>query len=211
MFAWLWPTSLMLFIPEAGRLSRKKKLEIERMFQEFMVALSAGLRAGYSLPNGYEEAYKEMLRLYGEKSFLVKELGRILRGTKSGRRCEQMLESVGKELQCDSMEELGKTLQVATDVGGNMNHILCRTIHALQQKYALLQDIEDAMAGRRYEAMIMEIVPFALVLYVEWTNPGFFQVLYTEGYGILVMTVCFTMYLISKIWMQGIIRDALEV
>ena len=207
----MWPIALWTFVIELDHLKRKKSLLVESMFQEFMVSLSAALRAGYSLPNGFEEAYKEMTYMHGEHHFLLRELARIIRGMKEGKRCEQMLEDVGKDLQCNSMEELGRTLKVATLAGGNINKILCRTVQTLQQKNALLQDIEDCMSGRKYEAKFMEIVPFALVLYVECGNPGFFEVLYGNAYGMVVMTICLLAYLIAKGWMHGIIGHAMEV
>lgn len=207
----IWPVALLTFTMELEALKKKKSLLVESMFQEFMVSLSAALRAGYSLPNGFEEAYKEMSYMHGEHHFLLRELARIIRGMKEGKRCEQMLEDVGKDLYCNSMEELGKTLKVATLTGGNINKILCRTVQTLQQKNALRQDIEDSMSGRKYEATLMEIVPFALVLYVECGNPGFFEVLYGNVYGTVVMTICLLSYLTAKGWMHGIVSRAMEV
>lgn len=203
--------AFVLFAVEQKRLIRKKELQLESTFQGFMLSLAAALRAGYSLPNGFGEAYKEMLHMYGANQFLVTGLARILRGIKEGKRCEDMLEEVGRQLRCNSMEELGRTLKVATKTGGNMNKVLCRTVQTLQQNYALLQDIEDGMAGRKYEAKIMEVLPFLLLFYVELGNPGFFDGLFGRIDGIVVMSGCLVVFLIAKVWMEWIVSSATEV
>lgn len=207
----LLPVSLCFFIMEMEDLKRKKKLQTELIFQEFMVSLSAGLRAGYSLSNGFEEAYRELRNLYGDKRLFINELRRIGRGIRDGKRTEEMLEDVGNDLRCDSMENLGRTLKVATFVGGNMNKTLGRAEKVLKNKISLLQDIEDGMAGRRYEAKIMEIMPFALVLYVEWGTPGYTQILFQDMYGRGIMTLCLFMYLLAKVWMFFIVKESMEV
>lgn len=208
---WIWPVALLMFVMELRYLKLKKLRLTESIFQEFMVSLSAALRAGYSLPNAFGEAYKEMTYMHGRHHFLTRELAKIVRAVNEGKRCEQMLEEVGRDLQCDSMEELGRTLKVATLTGGNVNKTLCRTVQTLHQKRGLMQDIEDSMAGRKYEATLMEIIPFVLVMYIEVGNPGFFGVLYSDAYGTTVMTVCLLVYLIAKGWMHGIVSSAMEV
>lgn len=208
---WLWPIFVVLLLMETEDLDQKKKLKTEELFRELMESLATSLRAGYSLPNGFEEAYKELEYLHREKNVLMSELRKVVRSMKDGKQCEDMLEEIGKELRCVSMVELGRTLKVAALAGGNRNKILAHTIKTLKQKYRLMQEIEDGMAARRYEAKIMEIVPFLLVLYVEWGTPGFLDGLFDCTYGKGVMTMCLSMYLVAKIWMNRIVSRAMEV
>ena len=44
---------------------------------------------------------------------------------------------------------------------------------------------------------IMNLVPLLLVIYVDFSNPGFFTVMYTTAMGRAVMTGCLAVYLLS--------------
>lgn len=186
-------------------------MEIETVFQEFAVSLSASLKAGYSLQNGFEEALAEMKLLHGEKNLLVKELKRVIRAMREGGRCEDMLVQIGEELDCQSMEDFGNVLLVSNLVGGDRAQILNNTVKLLQSKHSIRQEIEDGIAGRRFEAKIMEFVPFLLVLYVEWGNPDYFQMMFSNLYGKVWMSGCLVSYVVAKVWMYIIVDDAVEV
>ena len=43
----------------------------------------------------------------------------------------------------------------------------------------------------------MNLVPLLLVIYVDFSNPGFFTVMYTTAMGRAVMTGCLVLYLLS--------------
>ena len=195
---------------EGMRLERKKQLEQERIFQEFVTGLSAGLRAGYSLPNGFEEAVLEMVHLHGEKSLLIKELKRVNRGMKEGRKCEEMLTEAGHRLGCQTMLDLSEVLGIVNLIGGDRTKILEQTNRLLQSKNNLRQEIEDSISGRIFEAKIMEMIPFFIVLYIEMGNPGFYEVLYKGIYGRAIMILCMTIYIVAKLWMHCIVNKATE-
>lgn len=52
-------------------------------------------------------------------------------------------------------------------------------------------------AAKRYEQMIMNAMPLFLVLYLDFTSPDFFEILYTTMFGRAVMTGCLLIYIVS--------------
>ena len=49
--------------------------------------------------------------------------------------------------------------------------------------------------GRCLEQTVMEIMPFAIALYIGSTYPGYFAPLYHNMSGYIVMTVCLVIYI----------------
>ena len=49
-------------------------------------------------------------------------------------------------------------------------------------------------ASRVFEQKIMNAVPFGIVLYIDFTSPGFFRQMYGLWSGRAVMTLCLLMY-----------------
>ena len=58
------------------------------------------------------------------------------------------------------------------------------------------------ISSKKMEQKIMNMVPFLIIFYIGTTSKGFFDVLYHNVIGVIVMTVCLffygTAYLFSK-------------
>ena len=78
-----------------------------------------------------------------------------------------------------------------------MNKIMNSYIRIIEEKTAVLQEIDTMTASRRFEQKIMNVVPFFIIFYVELTSKGFFDILYHNLFGNLVMTVTLGIYLLS--------------
>ena len=51
------------------------------------------------------------------------------------------------------------------------------------------------MAAKRLEQKVMNVMPFFIVLYLEYTNPGYFDMMYHNLTGIAIMTGCLVVYM----------------
>ena len=56
---------------------------------------------------------------------------------------------------------------------------------------------DTATASRRLEQRVMSAVPILIVCYMELTSPGYFDVLYSNVLGRVIMTGCLLVYLVS--------------
>ena len=65
------------------------------------------------------------------------------------------------------------------------------------------------LRGRQYEQRLMQVIPLAILFYMNQTSPEFFQVLYETGIGRIVMTVCLAVYVIAAALAKRI--SAIEV
>ena len=68
-----------------------------------------------------------------------------------------------------------------------------------------VKEIEVMVSGKRMEARIMELVPFGIILYVGSANPGFFEPLYGNVLGIVVMTACMGVYIAAHVMSDRIV------
>jgi len=57
-------------------------------------------------------------------------------------------------------------------------------------------------AAKRYEQRVMNLVPFLIILYMNFSSPEFFQTLYTTLLGRITMTLCLLVYAFS-LWLSG--------
>lgn len=190
----LWPIGVYVY--QSNQVNRKMKRiqKLETEFKDCILSVSANLRAGYSIENAFLESQKDIFILYGKDSLIAKELRHIQKGISNNRPLESILQEFGERSNNVRIKEFGEVFCIARKSGGNLPEIIQATVQVICEEIAIKQDIEVTISGRILEQKIMNVIPFVLALYIELTNPGYFEVLYHNITGYVVMTVCLTVY-----------------
>lgn len=189
-------------------LERKKKREFEGQFQECIMAVSAALRAGYSLENAFGESMDDMRTLFGEKSLIVKELSLMCKGFKNNQSIDKLLGNLSDRCGCEVVREFADIVEIALSGGGDLVRIIGSTAEIMGKERRMSEEIEDIISGKKLEGKIMSVIPFFMVFYIQLSNPGYFDVFYYNLSGILVMTVCLAVYLFAVGAMERILNIA---
>ena len=56
------------------------------------------------------------------------------------------------------------------------------------------EEIRVIISSKKMEGQIMEFVPFAIIAYISFTSPGFFESLYHNILGVIIMSICLGVY-----------------
>ncbi len=171
-------------------------------FKDLVLSLSANQRAGYSIENAFKEAYQDMEMLYGAQSPVCQEVRYILLGLENNMALEKLLYSLGLRSGQQDIMQFADVFLIAKRSGGNMTDILEKTAAVIGQKIETDQEIRLMISAKKMEQRIMNMVPFLIIFYIGTTSKGFFDVLYHNLIGVVIMTVCLglygTAYLLSK-------------
>ncbi len=205
-FSWFFYRSLFavlflapLMIPFCRRMEivkkEKRKEELTQQFKEALGSLITAQRAGYSAENSFRETYKEMEMLYGSTSAICRELLTVVRGMDAGISIEILMAEFGERSDIADIREFAATFAIARRSGGNMVEIMARTVSLLQDRMDVENEINVLVSAKKMEQKIMDVVPFAIVLYIGATSKDFFEPLYHNATGIAVMSVCLVVYL----------------
>ncbi len=174
---------------------RKKKEDLRRQFRDMVQSLAASLRAGYAVENAFSESYGEMLSLYGRNSEICMALRRILLGLKNNITVETLMEQFGRSSGVEEVTEFAEVFRAAKKSGGNLAEIMDRTAGMIGERIDTADEIKVAIAAKEMEQKIMNVVPFGIVFYISLTSPGFFDGLFGNPTGVLIMTGCLVLYL----------------
>lgn len=189
-----------------GRM-KKLKQEMSLHFKDFLQALETSMKAGYSLENSIGECEKDMRARYGEREPLVREL-RFMRGQLLiNVPVERLFEDFGKRCGIEDIRSFAEVVTIAKRTGGSMKMVLEQTSRILCGKLDTKKEIEAAIAAKKYEQTIMNVIPAGIILYMNLTFPGFLDVLYTGVTGRIIMTGCLMVYAAS--WYMG--RKMVEI
>lgn len=187
---------LVIFLREKKKeLAKTRKQELNVQFKDAVLSVSANQRAGYSVENAFREAYRDMAMLYGTESDICHEISYIVKGLDNNVTLEKLLYELGVRSHVPDIMQFADVFMIAKRSGGNMTEILSATADTIEQKITVDKEIQVLVSAKKMEQKIMNMVPFLIIIYIELTSKGFFDVLYHNLTGILIMTVCLAVYL----------------
>lgn len=174
---------------------QRQRLTIE--FQETISGAAAALNAGYSIENAWKEAQKEVLQLYGEEALMYQELQYMNAHIAMNISFEELLEDFANRCQIEDVTSFCQVFLFAKRGGGDFNKIIKTTVERIGEKIKLQQELQTDLAARKLESRIMNLVPMGILIYLNLTSPGYFQVLYHNPGGVCIMSLCLGVYLVA--------------
>lgn len=182
---------------------RKKKLIDE--FSETLYSVSINMKSGYSLENAFVEAYKDIKLFYKEDSLMAEEIMRIRKGLEINITLEELIEDLANRSNEEEIRMFSDVCKSAKRNGGNITEVLSYTADRIREGICVDKEIEILISEKRLELRIMEAVPFFLLLYLEITSKGYFDILYSGIKGRLFMTGCLLLYILAVVLGQKIV------
>ncbi len=197
----------VLFIKEKKRdLAKKQRQELSLQFKDLVLALSANVKAGYSIENALRESCRDVELLYGADSLICLEVRHMIRGLENNVILEKLLYDLGIRSRLPDIMQFADVFLIAKRSGGNLTEILEKTAGVIEQKIETDKEIQLMIAAKKMEQKIMNMVPFLIIFYIGITSRGFFDVLYHNLVGVAVMTVCLFFYGVAYLLSRRIVE-----
>ena len=183
---------------------KKRKCVLEQQFKETLISVQANLQSGYSVENAFVESYGYVVSIYGKNSDMAKELLGIQKGIRNGDSLEHLLLDLGRRCPESSLEEFSNVYSIACKSGGGWTEIIMKIVAGINQRMEIKQEIETLVHGKKMESRVMSIIPFFILFYMDVTSKGYFNVLYHNPVGILIMTICLGIYITAFLMSEKI-------
>ena len=184
----------------------KKELEFRNQFKDSIQIMAATLKAGYSVENAWRETEKELLELHGEKGFMAAEVRWMNEGVRMNEPLERLLLSFAARSGCEEIESFAEVFAFAKRSGGDFVHIMQTTVQKLAGRIEVEREVATVLAGKRLEGRIMEIMPLAILAYLQVASGEFLDALYGSAFGVAVMSIAFCCYLAAIKWSEHILN-----
>ncbi|PJJ30207.1 type II secretion system F family protein [Lacrimispora celerecrescens] len=206
LFAYIFyrsATSLLLFVPmvfifpmiKKGELKESRLQQLNLEFKEGILLLASFLSAGYSVENAFSASVKELGLLFGEEGMVSREFKHIESQIRMNRSVELALSDFAGRSGLDDVKNFAEVFASAKRSGGELVLIISQTADVIRDKVQVRQEILTMTASKQFEQKIMSMIPFFIVLYIDLTSPGFFNIMYSTGIGRILMTLCMIIYI----------------
>lgn len=188
------------------KLVQKYKEKISVQFKDFLISLTASLRAGYSIENAVKEANKEMLIMYGTDAPICIESQKMINQISLAIPIEKVLEDFALRCDVEDISTFAAVFKIAKRTGGDMVEIIKKTTSDITSKIETKNEIAVLISSKKLEQNIMSIMPLAIICYVDLTSKGLLDPLYGNLKGVLIMSVCLALYALAYFIGQKIMK-----
>lgn len=178
-------------------LIKKRKDLLKIQFRDMIDSIASALRAGYSIENAFYESRKDMVRLHGRDSFIVKELDYFFLKLENGVPLEAILSDFAKRTTVEDITDFSEIFVLAKRNGGDFTGIIGKTVKIMKEKDETEREISVILSGRKYEQRVMCIIPIGIIIYLRISSRDFLSVLYHNPAGTVIMTACLAIYIAS--------------
>lgn len=130
---------------------------------------------------------------------MIRELDRMISQLLIHIPAEEIFKEFSLRTDIDEIKTFSQILSIAKQSGGDIIHIIFSTSSSISSRVNIRMDINTILSGKKFELYIMAIMPVIIMIYVSITQPGFFNPMYHNLVGIILMTVCLVMYVASVV------------
>lgn len=200
----LLPVGVLFIEWNRRKEKQKQNLEYLEQFKECILAVEASLRAGYAVENAFLESRKDIQMMFGDNCLMARQLLWIQKGLQNNETLEKLLYAVAEECKNEEFLQFAEVFSIAKRNSGNLSGTIEVYSNMIAGKLETLQEMQTALAAKRLEQSVMNIMPFAIVMYLDFSNPGYFDMLFHNVSGVLIMTGCMGAYLFAYAWAEHI-------
>ena len=183
----------------SNMLINRRRKELCMQFREMCISVSSVMAAGASINNALISAYEDMVRLYSNNGMICKEVDAIIKGMKMSIPVEKLFEKFADKSGIQDIRMFSEILNIAQRSGGDLIKVMKTTASNIGEKAEVEREIDTIISSKKYEQMVMNAVPFVIVLYMKVSSPETFGVMYGTVMGVVIMTVCLLAYVAAFI------------
>ena len=176
---------------------KKRQQAFRLQFKEAIQSLSAGLNVGYSVENALRETCKDLQEIYRKDEVILKELAYMVRQMKMNVTAESVFGDLAARTGDEDVQTFVTVFNMAKRSGGDTLEIIRNVVRQMGEKIDVEREISTMISAKKMELTIMSVIPFAMIGYMRISFPEFLEVLYGNAVGVIIMSVCLIVYLVS--------------
>jgi tight adherence protein B len=157
-------------------LRRKRRLEaFERQFPSALDTIANAIQAGLSLPQAIDVMSRDMPPPCGG------EFGQVIRELGMGIPLEEALDNLALRVPLGDVEIFVAAVHIQYRTGGDLSGLLHRLAHTMRERLRVRGEIRILTAQQRLSAVIVGVIPFAIVGAIKFLSPAYFDRLLEPG------------------------------
>jgi len=189
------PFPFMFIRKKRKQCTKERQWQLNLEFRDGITSLLAALNTGYSIEHAFEEARKDLKLIYEDNSLIMREFSYLVHQINMNITVERALNDFGERTGVEDIINFSEVFATAKRTGGDIIKVIQTTCNTIGDKIEIKREIKTLITAKKFEADIMKLIPFGILLYLMLSSPGFLNPLYHNILGVIIMTVLLGVYL----------------
>lgn len=178
----------------------KRLRNMEAQLPDTLDLIGRALRAGHALPSGLKMAGEEMPDpIAAEFRITHDEIN-------FGVSMQQALSNLGERVPITDMRYFVVAVLIQREAGGNLTEVLDNLSKLIRNRLKFHARVRVLTTEGRMSAWVLGLLPFALALLLNFANPDFISVLWTDPAGVKITNAILTMMAVGAVWLYRLIQ-----
>ena len=148
---------------------KKKLMEVRKdklleQFKSMLESLATSYSAGRNTLNAYKDAQKDMARSYGENSYIVQEIKKILEDNNNNIRIEKSLMDFAKRTGLEDIKSFAEVYESCDKAGGDIGKVISDTRLIINDKIDMEKDIQAGINASKSNLNMIVIIGLVIVV-----------------------------------------------
>ena len=185
-------------------LKKKRQRNLLLQFRDMMEALTASYSTGKNTQDAFQDAYLDMVDLYGKKSDIACEIELIVTGLYNGMVLNDLLMNFAARSHLDDIESFATIFQVCSQYGGDLRKVVGETRVIIGDKISTELEIETLLTANKNELNIMTVMPLLIMLTLN--GAGNMSIVQNTSENIVVKLAALGLFAAAYLWGKKIIE-----
>ena len=173
-------------------LKAKRQKELLVQFRDMLESLTASYSTGKNTQGAFEDAYGDMVDIYGKKADIVHEIEMIINGIYNGQNIEALLKNFAERSHLDDVESFATIFEVSNRYGGNLKKVVGDTYRIINEKIEMEMEIKTLLTANKNELNIMMLMP--LIIMVTLSGMGSMSIVQNTPLNILTKVAALVLF-----------------
>lgn len=183
------------------RLRKRKRMEkFQRQLPEALEMIGRSLRAGHAFSSGLKMVCDEFDDPIGT------EFQRTLDEINFGVSVPDAMKSLGNRVDCPDLKFFVISVIIQRDTGGNLAEIIDTMGHIMRERFKLYGKIRILTAEGRLSALLLCILPFVMVVVINFLNPKLMRILNDDPMGRFLAAIAIVLMIIGILISRIMVR-----
>ena len=158
-------------------LRRRRLARIEQQLPDALQVIAGGLRAGVALTLTLQQLVRE------GRAPIAQEFELLLRDQRLGRSLDEALDKLARRLPLPSVTLVVSAMRIANETGGSLAETLERSAITIRSQLAMEDKIRALTAQGKLQALIVGLMPPALMLVLQHMEPEAMALMWSTTMG----------------------------
>jgi tight adherence protein B len=197
VFALLTPLAARMFLKiKASR----RQARFGDQLNDTLQLLAGSLRAGHSMMQAIDAVAQEADAPTSE------EFRRLIMETRLGRSMDDALVAMAARLDSEDFTWVVQAISIQRRVGGDLAEVLDTVAKTVRERNQIKRQVKALSAEGRLSAIILMVLPFALLGFMRITNPEYLGELTGNTLGWFMLAFAGLLMTVGAIWLRKIVK-----